>query len=243
MRIIAVIQARMGSSRLPGKVLRDIWGEGMLARVVQRARRAAGIDAVMVATTTEPVDQAIATECGRLAVPCFRGASEDVLDRYYQLACRDGADAIVRITSDCPLLDPRVVESVVAAFRTANCDYVSNTLERTYPRGLDAEVFTAAALARAWREARRPHERVHVTPYVYQNPRAFRLLSVISDGSYGGHRWTVDTPEDLEFARAIYARLAGENDFGWREVLAVLDREPGLSQMNSDVPQKTLEEC
>jgi spore coat polysaccharide biosynthesis protein SpsF len=161
MNIVAVIQARMGSTRLPGKVLRDIGGKTMLARVVRRMQCAASLSQVVVATTTSPADKAIVAECERLGIPAFRGDEQDVLDRYYQAAQAHRADVVVRVTSDCPLIDPGVVDEVVRAFLDAEPDYASNTLERTYPRGLDTEVMTMAALARAWREAQEPYQHAH----------------------------------------------------------------------------------
>jgi spore coat polysaccharide biosynthesis protein SpsF len=243
MRIVAVIQARMDSTRLPGKVLKDIEGETMLARVVHRSQRVAGLDAVLVATTELPADLAVVSECKRLGVPSYRGSAEDVLDRYYHAALAERAEAVVRITADCPLLDSAVGAQVVAAFSQEKPDYASNTVRRTYPRGLDTEIMTAAALACAWREATIAYQRAHVTPYIYQNPWKFQLRSVTAHADHGGHRWTVDTAEDLDFARAVYARLGGANDFGWRDVLDLLEREPELRELNCHIRQKALEEC
>ena len=147
MRIVAIIQARMGSTRLPGKVLRDIGGASMLARVVSRARQSKLLDEVLVATTTEPLDEPIVSACQKLGIPVFRGNQEDVLDRYYRAAGAYQAEAVVRITSDCPLIDPEIVDRIVGSFLAERPDYASNTLIRSYPRGLDAEVMSMAALA------------------------------------------------------------------------------------------------
>lgn len=240
MRVVAVIQARMGSSRLPGKVLMDIAGRSMLARVVERVQRAPGIHEVVVATTVAPADDAVAAEAGRLGVTCFRGSEQDVLDRYYQCAQAHAAQVIVRVTADCPLLDPEVTGHVVAAFLEHRPDYASNTLERTYPRGLDTEVFSMDALTRAWREALQPHQREHVTPYFYENPDLFTLLSVTDcDGEYGHHRWTVDTADDLRFVRAVYEALGGDL-FGRHEILPLLAKRPELAAINAHVRQKAL---
>jgi len=243
MKTLAIIQARVGSSRLPGKVLRDVAGKTMLARVIDRVRCIAGVNEALVATTREPADQAIVDECDRLGTPSFLGSQTDVLDRYYQAAMAYKADAVVRITSDCPLLDPQVAERVVSVFHAGTWDYVSNTLERTFPRGLDTEIMSARALARAWREADKPYQRAHVTPYFQQNPQIFRLRSVTSGGDFGDMRWTVDTAEDLEFVRAVYARLSPGAEFGWHEVRKLLKQEPQLAELNSHVRQKALEEC
>lgn len=232
----------MGSTRLPGKVLKDLGGETMLSRVVNRVRRARLIDEVVVATTDRAADEAIVAECGRSSVTVTRGDQEDVLDRYFRAAQERKADVVVRITSDCPLIDPEITDKTVAAFLEARPDYASNRLVQTYPRGLDTEVMTFDALERSWHEARKPYERTHVTPYIYEHPEDFRLLSVTADADYSSHRWTVDTPEDLEFVRAIYSRLAGNAAFLWGDVLEVLDREPELIELNRFIMQKAVHE-
>lgn len=242
MNVVAIVQARMGSSRLPGKVLHDLAGQSMLSRVVRRVERAGNIGQVVVATSTSPADEAIVAECTRLGVASFRGHEQDVLDRYYQAARHYQAEAIVRITSDCPLIEPQIVGDVVAAFLAARPDYASNTLERTYPRGLDTEVMSIDALTHAWSEAAEPYQRTHVTPYFYQNPDRFALLSVRQEHDDSGQRWTVDTPEDLAFVRRIYERLGGGDEFHWQDVLALLEREPELVALNRGVQQKALHE-
>jgi spore coat polysaccharide biosynthesis protein SpsF (cytidylyltransferase family) len=240
MRIVAIIQARMGSSRLPGKVLLPIEGRSMLQWVCRRARQAALVDQVVVATTRQACDDVVADECRRLGVACFRGVEDDVLDRYCRAAEAHRADLVVRITADCPLIDAELIDDVVVAALQHEPDYASNVLRRTYPRGLDTEVATAAALARAWREAREPYQRVHVMPYFYQHPELFRLHSVTGDEDLSGHRWTVDSPEDLEFVRGVCRRLAGADAFSWRDVLRLVEREPGLADVNRHVRQKQL---
>lgn len=240
MRVVAIIQARMGSSRLPGKVLQDIGGSTMLARVVRRTQRAASLDEVIVATTVETDDEVIVAECRRLSVPVFRGDKEDVLDRYYQAAQAYHAAIIVRITSDCPLIEPEVVDQVVRACLDAQADYASNTLQRTYPRGLDTEVMTLSALELAWRQATEPYQRIHVTPYLYQHPDQFKLLSVTDDQDHSRYRWTVDTPDDLAFVREVYRRLDNDDAIRWTQVLDLLEREPALLRINTGVPQKEL---
>lgn len=241
MKLVAIIQARMGSTRLPGKVLNDLEGETVLARVVNRLRRARLIDEVLVATTDRAADDAIVTECRRLSVPVSRGDQDDVLDRYFRAAQLAKADVVVRITSDCPLIDPEITDKTIAAFLKTRPDYASNALVRTYPRGLDTEVMLAAALGRAWQEARKPYEREHVTPYLYEHPADFKILSVTGDADHSGHRWTVDTPEDLALVRAIYARLKDNPMFLWSDVLDLLEREPGLVELNRSVRQKALQ--
>ena len=241
MTTCAIIQARTGSTRLPRKVLQDIGGRTMLARVVERARAARMVDEVIVATTVLPEDDAIVAACVALDVRVSRGSELDVLDRYHQAALAARADTVVRITSDCPLLDPALVDELVGRFEAERPDYASNSLDHRYPRGLDAECMTQAALGHAWRAATRPYERVHVTPYLYQNPHLFRLLSVSPPGDHGHHRWTVDTPADLALVRAVWERL-GRSDFGWRDVLAVVDGDATIRALNAHVQQKALEE-
>jgi spore coat polysaccharide biosynthesis protein SpsF len=240
MRIVAIIQARMGSTRLPGKVLKDLAGETVLARVVARVRRCRQIGQVVIATTREPEDEAIVDECRRLSVRVFRGEVHDVLDRYYQAAKEEKADAIVRITSDCPLIEPEITDATIRGFFDSRPDYASNVLERTYPRGLDTEIMTWDALTRSWRGARQPHQREHVTPYIYENAGQFTLLSIKGDIDYSSHRWTLDQPEDLAFLRAVYERMGDDGGFSWRDVLALLEREPGLIELNRHVSQKAL---
>ena len=176
-------------------------------------------------------------------MPAFRGDEQDVLDRYYQAALAHQAEVVVRITSDCPMLDDAVSDKVVRAFLAVEPDYASNVLERSYPRGLDTEVLTFAALERAWREATVEHHRAHVTPYLYQNPQLFRLLSVTNAQDFSRHRWTVDTADDLAFAREVYARFIGGGTFSWSDVLALIDREPALIELNRAVRQKELHEA
>lgn len=239
MNTVCIIQARMGSTRLPGKVLQDIAGQTMLERVVRRATFAKYIDQVIVATTTAAADDRVEAEACRLGVGTFRGSEADVLDRYYQAALIARADVVVRVTSDCPLLDPDVSDSVIREIFRSGADYVSNTISRSFPRGLDTEAMTMAALTTAWTSAQEPYEREHVTPYLYQGKRGFRIESVTAEADFSHHRWTVDTAEDVELVRAIYARL-GNEPFGWRAVLALLEREPALARINAHVPQKTL---
>jgi spore coat polysaccharide biosynthesis protein SpsF len=240
-QVLAIIQARMGSTRLPGKVLAEIEGRPMLWHVLQRTQAADSLDEVVVATTTEPADDLIVSLCRESGTVCFRGSEKDVLDRYYQAARLHRAPVIVRITSDCPLIDPEIVDKTVRQFMVEQPDYASNCLVRTYPRGLDTEVFTFRALEVAWNEAGQSYERAHVTPYLYQNPERFKVLSVMGNKDYSFYRWTVDTPEDFEFVRAVYARFAGVG-FLWNDVLRLLEREPALAEINRSIAQKALYE-
>jgi spore coat polysaccharide biosynthesis protein SpsF len=242
MKITAIIQARMNSTRLPGKVLMDLGGETVLARVVRRLRRARLIDEIVVATTNSEVDDSIVRECQSLAVRFFRGEESDVLDRYYQAVQWIGADGIVRVTSDCPLIDPEITDHTIRAFLECRPDYASNALQQTFPRGLDTEVITWEALARAWEGARLPYQRAHVTPYIYENPDRFHILAVKADADYSSHRWTLDTMEDLSFIRAVYDRVDNDDSFSWRNILKLIEREPELMKLNCAVMQKALQE-
>ena len=273
MRTVAIIQARMGSSRLPGKVLLQIAGQPMLGRVVMRTRRVRGLEAVVVATTVDDSDDAVAAFCAsgldadvkRIGpkqmggVPCIRGSVQDVLDRYHQAAQEQQADVIVRITADCPLIDPILVDQAIVTMVEGGYDFVANRLpppfSRSYPIGLDVEVCTFAALEQAWREADQTFQREHVMPYLYEgvslssvhpgfatgvSPRGFSIAQLHSPVDYGSMRWTVDTPQDLAFVRQVYARFAGRDDFTWQDVLELLEREPDLAAINSSVQHKNM---
>ena len=231
MKTAAIIQARMGSTRLPGKVLAEVVGQPVLFHVVNRARRARTLDGVIVATSDSQADDVVSQFCREVGVACFRGSEADVLDRYYQAARHFDIATIVRLTADCPLLDPLVVDRVVLAFETGGCDFVSNTLERSFPDGLDTEVFSLDALERTWREAQWASEREHVTPYIEKHPELFRLGNVKDDDDFSALRWTVDEPEDLEFVRAVYGHL-GSKPFGMADVVALLQTHPELSKIN-----------
>ena len=244
MKVVAIVQARMGSTRLPGKVLADVAGRPILERVVKRVSRAGSIDEVCVATTRSPDDDVVADLAPRIGATAFRGSADDVLSRYAGAAAATAADVCVRVTADCPLIDPGVIDRVVGVFLDSRdpVDYVSNTQARTFPRGLDVEVFGVGALTRAAAEATLPFERAHVTAFMYRNPAAFRILQVEQAEDRSAWRWTVDEPADLEFVRAVYAALGPDDDFGFDEVEALLLERPELARINDHVRQKALEE-
>lgn len=235
--VLALIQARMGSTRLPGKVLADICGKPMLWCVVERVRSARLIDSLAIATSTQAADDAIADFCTKNNMVFFRGSETDVLDRFYQAAKHFQADTIVRITADCPLIDPKTIDKVVAAFLEGGYDYVSNTIRITYPDGLDVEVFSFPALETAWKEAHLPAEREHVTPYLRTSGR-FRVQNVDNETRLPDEylRWTVDEPADLEFVRIVYSRLAPQGQaFGFVDILSLLKTDATLTRINAGI--------
>ncbi len=239
MKTIAIIQARIGSTRLPGKVLKSLAGDTVLGHVVRRVHEAKRLDGLCIATTDSPADEPIVSESARLGVSCWRGSEQDVLDRYFGAARASGAEVIVRVTSDCPLFDGALLDEMLAAFHaTPGFDYLSNVQARRFPRGLDAEIFTFTALTRAHREATRQHEREHVTPYFYQHPEVFRLYSFVGKEDWSAHRWTLDTPEDWQFVEAVYAALGAR--FTTVDVLNLLKARPELAKLNAHVEQKKL---
>jgi spore coat polysaccharide biosynthesis protein SpsF (cytidylyltransferase family) len=236
-RCVAIVQARVGSSRLPGKALLDIAGRPMIAHVLDRALDIAGVDAAVLATTVAPADDALMDFARRRDIPCTRGSEDDVLDRFHQAVSEHPADVIVRVTADCPLLDPRVSGLVLGEYlrRAGDVDYVSNVHPPTYPDGLDTEVLSREALERVWRDADRPSEREHVTSYIWRNAAAFRVANVATEPSRAHLRWTVDELADLEFVRAVYARLYRGSIFGMEAVLELLAVEPDLIRINAGI--------
>jgi len=229
--VVAIVQARMSSTRLPGKVLRVVSGRTILGHTVERLKAATLIDKAVVATTTERSDDLIENWCAENGVACYRGSLNDVLDRYYCAARKFSARTVVRVTSDCPLIDPELVDRVIEKFGSADYDHVS--VGPSYPDGLDAEVFSFDALARAHREARLASEREHVTPYIWKNPELFRLSTIESEKDLSKLRWTVDDEKDLALVTEIYKGLGTETLFHMCEVLEYLASKPGLSEINS----------
>jgi spore coat polysaccharide biosynthesis protein SpsF len=262
---VAIIQARMGSSRLPGKVLLDIAGRPMLSWVFERARRSGLVDEVVLATTTDPSDDPVAAYCLSSGYAHTRGSLADVLDRYYQAACAHQAQVVVRVTADCPLIDPDLIDDVINVFFGAPpqiakrldiseaddptarqssfpFDFAANRLpppfKRSYPIGMDVEVCSFQALARAWNEAKQAFEREHVMPYLYTQPGRFRFVQLHHEPDYGSLRWTVDTAQDLTFTREIFNRLPDPLTGTWMDVLQIIQRDPSLSELNAQVEAK-----
>lgn len=244
--VIAIIQARMSSSRLPGKVLADIGGKPMLLHVVLRARRAQTIGQVIVATTTDSSDDPIATFCRAQGIPYLRGDLMDVLDRYYQAARAFGGKTIVRLTGDCPLIDPREIDRTVRAFFDGQVDFAANRLpppwKRTTPIGMDTEVVSFDALARAWREAEKKFEREHVMPYFYDQEGRFKTLLVDHEPDLSNLRLTVDTPEDLALIRNIFAFFDDSDEISLDQVVWLLEKNPDWLKINANIRHKSFTE-
>ena len=260
-RVIAIIQGRMSSSRLPGKILADIAGQPMLQRVFIRTSRAATVTETIFATTTDASDDPVAEYCDFSGIPFTRGSLYDVLDRYYQAAKHNKADVVVRVTADCPVIDPILIDNVVSTLLDDEYDFVCNRLpppwHRTYPIGLDVEACTFKILEKVWKEAKEPQHREHAMPYLYEgveltwqsrtlqtgiSARGYNIALLHHTTDFGEYRWTVDTREDLEFMRQIYARFDGRDDFTWTDVLDVVHNEPQLTQINANVKHKTLKD-
>ena len=241
MKVVCIIQARVGSTRLPKKVLKDICGKTVLEHDIERLKRVKNIDQVVIATTIEEKDIEIVKEANRLGVSCFRGSESDVLARYYYTAKEFNADVVVRVTSDCPLLDSEVTGNVIQYYLDNNekYDYVSNTLERTFPRGLDTEVFSFKALEKAFNEADLESDREHVTPYIWRNSDIFRNFQYKRKNDYSDLRLTLDTEEDLKLIEEVYNELySKKSDFNLNDIINLFIKRPELKLINAEIEQK-----
>jgi len=238
-KVIAIVQARMGSTRLPGKSLIKIEGKPILEHIVNRIRYSKTIDEIIIATTTEQEDEAIVKLARKLQIGIFRGSAEDVLDRFYQAANKFNGRVIVRITADDPFKDPKVIDKIVNYFLShTELDYASNTIEPTYPIGIDVEVFTFSALERAWVGAKTMIEREHVTPYIWDNSCSFNIANIKNHKDLSHLRWTIDTQKDLEMTREIYRKLYVEDEvFYMEDILRLLHKIPHISDINSNIAQ------
>lgn len=241
MQPVAIIQARMGSRRLPGKVLRQICGKPLLWHIVQRVRQVRMIERVLVATSGLPQDQPIRSFCEREGIPCFAGSELDVLDRFYQAVQENSADPIIRLTGDCPFADPQVISKLLILFSTGQYDHVGVATGAgalflqggQYPDGLDCECFTRSALEKAWSEAVLSSDREHVTPFIWRNPKRFRTGHLKADGDYGHHRWVVDNEADFAVINRVYKALYPENEFFlMQDILQFLAGHPELVELN-----------
>ena len=245
LNIIAIIQARMGSTRLPGKVMKEILGKPVILWDLERVSLSKLINEIVVAIPYGKENDVIVDTIKKYSdkIIIARGSEDDVLDRYYQAAVQTNADVVVRITSDCPLIDSVVIDNIIEQFLDNDCDYCSNSLIRTYPRGLDTEVFSFKALETAWNEATKDYEREHVTPYIIENPDKFILLNVANDIDLSHLRWTLDTKDDFEFIGAVYKRIYPKKQlFLMDDILELLDREPELIDINKHIEQKEVHE-
>lgn len=243
-KIVIIVQARMTSTRLPGKVLKTVLGKSLLEHQIERLRRVHLADELVIATTVNPEDEPIVALGDSLMVPVCRGSEDDVLARYYETAVTHGADVIVRVTSDCPLIDPAVIDQVINYFLTSHpaFDYVSNRIVPSYPRGMDTEVFSFKSLAAAFNEGMLLPDREHVTPFIYRHPDRYALGNLSYWDDQSRHRWTVDTADDFELIRRIIEALYPDNPlYSLEDVLLLMDRHPDWFLINAHVEQKKLE--
>jgi spore coat polysaccharide biosynthesis protein SpsF len=241
MKVVGIIQARLGSTRLPNKMLASILGQPMLGVLIKRLAPCRFLDEIVVATTDLPQDRTLellSKECG---VSCFRGSEDDCLDRFYYAAKQSDAGIVVRLTGDNPLVDASFVDQIVEQFllESPPLDYLGPTVHRTYPIGLSAEVFSFAALLAAWQEDKDQKQREHVTPFIWQNPDRFRVKYYHHDRNLGHWRWTVDTPADLAFVQKIFEHF-GHYRFSWRDVVEVLEKHPEWMMINQSIQQHEL---
>ena len=241
MTVTAIIQARMGSSRLPGKVLKEVNGKPLLLHQIERLKTCRWIDQLLVATTNEQQDNQIVEFCEKYNINVFRGSENNVLERYYKAWEKFGGETIVRLTSDCPIIDAEIVDETIKYYLNNNFDYVSNTLERTFPRGLDTEVFSADALKVSYNAAILERDKEHVTPYIYTNPDKFKMGSYKGQTDYSQYRWTVDTAEDFELIeRLLNAYIGKENELNLITAVNLMKENPAWFEINREIEQKKI---
>ncbi|MEG6584989.1 glycosyltransferase family protein [Dendrosporobacter sp. 1207_IL3150] len=241
MRTVIIVQARMTSTRLPGKVLKEVLDKPLLQYQIERLKRVKSAEELVIATTTNSTDQPIVNLCNKLGVSIFRGSEEDVLGRYYHAATTYGAEAVVRLTSDCPLLDPQLVDNVIQLYKKSYPDYhyASNVLTRSFPRGMDTEVFSYTALAEAFIEANVKPEREHVTSFIYNRPGRYKTINYLYKEDQSRHRWTVDTPEDFELvSRIIKSIYPAKECFTLEDCIELLNKNPEWENINAAIEQK-----
>lgn len=233
MKSIAIIQVRMGSTRLPGKVLKKLNGISVLECLLEQLNHSKLLDDKIIATTTNSEDDVILKLCESNGIKCFRGSQDDVLDRYYQCAKQFSVKTIVRITSDCPLIDPKIIDKVIDYYFNNSYDCVNNYFKRTYPYGNDVEVFSFNILEEAWQKAHTNSEREHVTPYIYNNPDQFSIGWIENKDNFSQFHWTVDRPEDLDFIRAILKKISKRPIF-IEDILSVIKEDPSILEINKN---------
>lgn len=241
-RVVAIIQARMGSTRLPGKVMKKVLGKPLLTYLIERIKRAQLIDDFVVATSVLQVDDVIEEYCIEHNINCYRGSEADVLLRYFDAAIWSHADYIVRVCADSPLIDPEVIDELVKIFFSElNCDYASNTISQTYPLGMNAEIFSFAALQKAHLGGALDYEREHVTPYIYNHPDRFKILPIHLKENFSGIRLTVDYEEDFELVKSVIEHFYPINQsFGLDEILDFLNKNSYLLRLNANLVQKSI---
>ncbi len=235
MNTVAIVQARLGSERFPGKVLADLAGRPLLDWVVSRTAMSDSVDRVVVATTPHSTDDPLVDWATARGIDTFRGSEDDVLSRFYECAREYGADLIVRITADDPLKDPAIIDYAVHQLTERGIDYCSNTLVPTFPEGLDVEVVTFEALETAWREAEKPSEREHVTPYIWKNTQRFKTHNFTFDSDLSAWRWTVDYPADLQFIATLLNAAGNALDAAYGELIDIVLETPELEKLCSNV--------
>ena len=236
MKKLIIVQARMTSTRLPGKVMKVVCGKPLLEHLIDRLKRVKYADRIVIATTVNDTDNQIVNLCKKLDTLYYRGSEEDVLGRYYEAAVEYGGEVIIRITSDCPVIDPEVVDYLINFFANniEKYDYVSNTLERSYPKGMDAEITSFDTLKEAHFNAYDPFDREHVTPFIKMRPQQFRLYNILYKADMSRYRWTVDTPADLELITKIYDALYYKNPlFSLNDILDLMTRNPEWEAINT----------
>lgn len=243
MKTGVIIQARMGSSRLAGKVMKDIKGKSILEHVIERVRQSEMIDEIIIATTTLERDDVIESEVRKCGVQVYRGSEDDVLSRYYEAATENGLDTIIRITSDCPLIDPHLLDAIIRYFNDNQFDIVTNAgaekTNRTYPRGLDVEVFSFAVLEDAYQNAKEKYQREHVTPYIYESSDQVSFFK--NDKDYSMYRWTLDTEEDFNMIKEVYSELYhGTHDFYFKDIIELMNNKPYIGEINAHIEQKKI---
>jgi spore coat polysaccharide biosynthesis protein SpsF len=245
-KVAAIIQARMASSRLPGKILTMLGHQPALEWMINRVGRSKLVDQVIIATTSDPSDDVVQTFCEDRSITCYRGDMYDVLDRVYQAAKQNKADVVLRLTGDCPFIDPEMLDDLIHMFLSIEppLDFAANRLpmERTVPIGLDAEICSIGALEKVWQESTVKHHREHVMPYFYENPEKFNIMHLENDPDYGHLRWTLDTSEDLLMLQKVAEHFDGRDDFSWLEVLKLIEEKPEIQEINTGVRHKDYRE-
>lgn len=247
MGVLCIIQARLGSTRLPGKVLKKLSGKSVLEHVIYRVSKSNLIDQIIVATTTNKEDDKIVDECLKIGVNYYRGDENNVLSRYYETAFDKGYETIIRITSDCPLIDPKIIDNMIRYFNNENekyqLDYLSNSLKETFPRGFDVEIFTFNSLKEAYENATLEYEKEHVTPYIYLNQDKFTIKNYYNSNKYQNYRLTLDTYEDYLVIKNIYDNIYKEDSmFFYEDIISYLNQYPEIANINQHIKQKKLGE-